>query len=380
MAITRATNLAGLGTVFDGTELRIGSSVDTGTANQLLQVTGGAYISDHVGIGDTNPVSKLVVNGGFNNYIPSDSGSGLFDIYGGQTSLYNAYIGIDDQGVYFGHTGTPRKLFLQTNETTRMTISSDGLVGVGTTVVSTLHMFDVMSTRGAAGSSAIRATYPGGGNLTGTEFSAISYRDDSWRAIYAKAGSHSANSAVYADGNSHFVNGSVGIETTSPAEKLSVAGNIRIQNPANALQYLTIAYNGINFTSTGAGSSTAVTSSTLDDYEEGTWTPKGNNVTFTTALGRYTKIGRLVFAGFYIVWPSNVDTNQSDIYGQPFVSDGPNQYGGGFISFENTALTQLQLYAGAQTSFRPLNAGGNLQNQQLSTRSLIGTYIYEAGG
>lgn len=97
-------------------------------------------------------------------------------------------------------------------------------------------------------------------------------------------------------------------------------------------------------------------------------------------MGRYTKIGRLVFAGFYVVWPSTADTNQSDIYGQPFVADGPNQYGGGFISFENTALTQLVLYAGATTSFRPLNAGGNLQNQQLSTKSIIGTYIYEVNG
>ena len=33
----------------------------TGTSNQKLQVTGGAYISDNVGIGTTNPVSKLQV-------------------------------------------------------------------------------------------------------------------------------------------------------------------------------------------------------------------------------------------------------------------------------------------------------------------------------
>lgn len=42
----------------------IGSTSATGTAPQPLQVTGGAYISGFVGIGTTNPTSKLSVVGG----------------------------------------------------------------------------------------------------------------------------------------------------------------------------------------------------------------------------------------------------------------------------------------------------------------------------
>jgi hypothetical protein len=38
----------------------IGSTSVTGTASQPLQVTGGAYVSDSVGIGTTNPkINKL---------------------------------------------------------------------------------------------------------------------------------------------------------------------------------------------------------------------------------------------------------------------------------------------------------------------------------
>jgi len=43
--------------------LTLGTTSATGTASQRLQVTGGAYVSGDVGIGDTNPQFKLSVNG-----------------------------------------------------------------------------------------------------------------------------------------------------------------------------------------------------------------------------------------------------------------------------------------------------------------------------
>ena len=45
------------------TSVLIGSGTDTGTANQKLQVTGKAYISDNVGINIINPTEKLEVGG-----------------------------------------------------------------------------------------------------------------------------------------------------------------------------------------------------------------------------------------------------------------------------------------------------------------------------
>lgn len=82
---------------------------------------------------------------------------------------------------------------------------------------------------------------------------------------------------------------------------------------------------GVKFPATQNASSDA---NTLDDYEEGTWTPtaadaaSGGN-TGTTGTGTYTKIGRLVFASGYL---GNIDTsgmtssNAFHIQGLPIAS------------------------------------------------------------
>ena len=50
---------------------------------------------------------------------------------------------------------------------------------------------------------------------------------------------------------------------------------------------------GVTFPATQSASSDA---NTLDDYEEGTWTPSvGGNATYTERQGNYVKIGRLVY-------------------------------------------------------------------------------------
>jgi len=63
---------------------------------------------------------------------------------------------------------------------------------------------------------------------------------------------------------------------------------------------------GITFPATQSASSNA---NTLDDYEEGTWTPvmgdlNGNNFTTSISDGRYTKIGNQVTASLIFNWSS----------------------------------------------------------------------------
>jgi hypothetical protein len=47
-------------------------------------------------------------------------------------------------------------------------------------------------------------------------------------------------------------------------------------------------------------SAPGMTSELLADYEEGTWTPAPNSGTFSSATGRYTKVGRVVTLQFNI--------------------------------------------------------------------------------
>jgi len=89
---------------------------------------------------------------------------------------------------------------------------------------------------------------------------------------------------------------------------------------------------GITFPATQSASSNA---NTLDDYEEGTWTPviRGSSTagtyqqTVTRAL--YTKVGRQVTLQCYITMASTVTgggTGYLQITGAPFTAFSPNQF------------------------------------------------------
>ncbi len=92
---------------------------------------------------------------------------------------------------------------------------NNGSVGIGTTNPAG-HQLDIASSQGATGNSAIRALYPGGGDLLNTEFAALAHRGDAWTALYARQGA--AASAAYFDGN-------VGIGTQNSQTALHIERN-----------------------------------------------------------------------------------------------------------------------------------------------------------
>ena len=60
---------------------------------------------------------------------------------------------------------------------------------------------------------------------------------------------------------------------------------------------------------------------TLDDYEEGNWTPSiGGSATYTTAVGKYTKIGRVVYIHCLLIINAIGSGSVDTISGLPFTA------------------------------------------------------------
>ena len=137
--------------------------------------------------------------------------------------------------------------------------------------------------------------------------------------------------------------GNIGIGTDTPAETLSVAGNVRVENSADASQYLNISYQGIDFQNTGAGSSTTAASHLLDDYEEGTFDPfatvAGNFTGEAIRSCRYTRIGNLVHCDLRVTWSSTTGTDPLR-FDLPFAQAGSAGFAGntGIVFYSGTSI------------------------------------------
>lgn len=106
---------------------------------------------------------------------------------------------------------------------------------------------------------------------------------------------------------------------------------------------------GITFPATQSASSDA---NTLDDYEEGTWTPQAwqgsTQITSPTdAYGRYIKIGNVIWIGMYFYKASGAPSasGQWQIRGLPFsvsaVKSGVNAVTAGYNAVNGTNSTQV---------------------------------------
>jgi hypothetical protein len=96
---------------------------------------------------------------------------------------------------------------------------------------------------------------------------------------------------------------------------------------------------GIAFPATQSASSDA---NTLDDYEEGTWTPSlGGNTTYTWQIGRYTKTGRFIFLYFDFSVATLGTGGTTTVSGVPFVTANINANAAmmGLVSYFSSLAT-----------------------------------------
>jgi hypothetical protein len=143
--------------------------------------------------------------------------------------------------------------------------------------------------------------------------------------------------------------------------------------------------NGITFPATQVASAGV---NTLDDYEEGTWTPSlrdGTTTTYTVQSGRYTKIGRLVQAEFALTINLIGNGNVSVITGLPFTAAGTTPTSGGVAFYASLAsnINFITLYVFDENLIRvfsSLSAGASVSVNDVFGNSarLDGCVIYTA--
>jgi hypothetical protein len=110
---------------------------------------------------------------------------------------------------------------------------------------------------------------------------------------------------------------------------------------------------GITFPATQSDSSNA---NTLDDYEEGTWTPalsfsggNGTAVINGIYLNRYTKIGRFVLVECYFDFAKGTASGDFSVTGFPFNNSG--QRDPASILFDGAGAASNVVYAELFTNF-----------------------------
>ena len=269
--------------------------------------------STGLGIGTSSPAYKLHVSNymGLGTQASSGSGAGINLIP--SSTLTNWFIGAN-YTIAGAIELTPSTAGGGSTFTTpAFLITSTGNVGIGTTTPSAkLHVEG------------------------GTENAIIG---SSTRKLYFRADSNGVSvlDAAGQTGNGFYVNSA----SSHVATFTGSAERMRIDSSGNLLVGTTSATsgggvlqvsNGITFPATQSASSNA---NTLDDYEEGTWTPSftldSGSATASSNTGSYVKIGNQVTVTLTITFsvPSAADMN--DITGLPFTVSSLSQRGVGAV-------------------------------------------------
>lgn len=142
---------------------------------------------------------------------------------------------------------------------------------------------------------------------------------------------------------------------------------------------------GITFPATASASSDA---NTLDDYEEGTWTPvdaSGASLSFSNTSGNciYTKVGRTVTASFRATYPSNANGSYAFIGGLPFTTSATTvAVQAVCFSEQNYGSDLMGSIQSGESRFILLGVSSGsivlVTNSMLSTKDLRGSITYQA--
>jgi hypothetical protein len=144
--------------------------------------------------------------------------------------------------------------------------------------------------------------------------------------------------------------------------------------------------NGITFPGTQSACSDP---NTLDDYEEGSWTPAiagltvAGTGTYSVQVGRYTKIGNTVVAYLYLTWTAHTGTGSMSLSGLPFTTANVTNLDPVAIGYASTlTITGVPIIFvnpnATNASLNSMNNGTSAALAMDTAATLVATITYQA--
>jgi hypothetical protein len=319
-------------------------AVNTSYGTERMRLTSTGLL----GLGSTAPIAKLEVAGNNNNtwtVTASISGTTM-DV----TAVTTGTIAVGD--LVYGANIQPY---------TRVTALGTGTGGIGTYTVSVSQTSASATVLGSTtySSTVIRITETDTTAQIGQPTGALQFFSSDASSPTAGVGAYVAAISEDATPDTSLIFGTRddagGGVDANERMRLTSSGDVLIgKTSATANGGDLQVSSGITFPATQVAKSDA---NTLDDYEEGTWTPTSTTGSYTSASGTYTKTGRVVVLNFSVTFPASGMSGNARLNSIPFNvgqtgSDGTTTTYGSVIRtvYDTVTPTVIRLATSSGTS------------------------------